>query len=209
MAYKQSTIAEALEGKGDFADDRLFVVPSPDLEKLRNSSASSIDLRLGRWFLTLRKTRHHILDVKNSQAISHETDLATRFFVRFDNEFILHPRSFVLAATLEWIKVPRRWSAAIVGKSSWGRRGLIIETAPAVHPGFSGCLTLELTNVGEVPIALIPGMLICQILFDDAKGTGDYHSTFDGLRRPALGEIKLDPIAAKLASGRNAPKTSA
>ena len=198
MPYKQSKIYTALQGEGEFKDDRLYIVLRPDLGKLKNSGSASIDLRLGRWFLTLRKTRHHILDIKRPDA-THETDLAQRFFVRFDSEFILHPRSFVLAATLEWIKVPRRSSGAIVGKSSWGRRGLTIETAPTVHPGFSGCLTLEVTNVGEVPIALVPGMLICQLLFEDASGAGQSTSDFDGLRRPALGAIKLDPIAKKLA----------
>jgi dUTPase len=87
-----------------------------------------------------------------------------------------------------------------------GRCGLIIATATGVHPGFFGCLTLELSNVGEIPIAVKPGYPIGQLFFhtveqpdgEGAKPTVS-RSTFGGSRRPLFKTIKLDPFAERLA----------
>jgi dCTP deaminase len=93
-------------------------------------------------------------------------------------------------------------AAYVIGKSSWGRRGLIIATATGVHPGFKGCLTLELSNVGQLPIELKPGIEICQLFFHSVQAAGGNEvdqSQFVGRRRPVLGTIKLDEVAARLA----------
>jgi dCTP deaminase len=90
----------------------------------------------------------------------------------------------------------------VVGKSSLGRRGLIIATATGVHPGFTGCLTLELTNVGEIPVAIQPGMRICQLFLHRVGGRASKNvdkSTLVGLRRPQLGLYKTDKVATRLA----------
>jgi dCTP deaminase len=73
-------------------------------------------------------------------------------FVPFGQKFVLHPGRFALGSTLEWLRLPATMSGYVTGKSSLGRHGLIIETAAGIHPSFSGCLTLELANVGEVPL---------------------------------------------------------
>ena len=91
---------------------------------------------------------------------------------------------------------------AFVGKSSLGRHGLIIETAPVVHPGFSGCLTLELANVGEVPINLRPGMEIAQLQISRAEGGGEVAGHFGGYRRPSLGAARRDSVQRRLVRGR-------
>jgi len=91
-----------------------------------------------------------------------ETMLLKHHYVHFGKEYFLHPRCFVLGVTLEWFKLPSWLGAYVIGKSSWGRRGLLIATASGVHPGFTGCITLEITNVAEVPIAIRPGMMIGQ-----------------------------------------------
>ena len=199
MPLKQSEIYKALKGCESFRDDKLHIVPFKEAEAIKNSGSSSVDLRLGRWFLGLRQTQLSKLNVSEEEEEDFsEAQLTSRTFVGFGKEFILHPHTFVLGATLEWIKIPKQCAGTIVGKSSWGRRGLIIETAPSVHPAFSGCLTLELTNVGEVPIPLLPGMKICQLVLHRAEGDGETSSSFDGLRRPVLGKISLDSIAQKL-----------
>ncbi len=192
---KQSKMLQALRGEDCYLGDRLAIVPEPPIRDTNGSA--SVDLHLGRWFLTLRGTQHHVFSVDIQQDYT-EANLTDRHFVRFDREFVLHPRSFVLGATLEWIKIPHSLTGSVVGKSSWGRRGLIIETAPTVHPGFSGCLTLELTNVGEIPIALKPGTPICQLQLQTAFGEGTGCGPFDGLRRPALGRISIDDFAKRL-----------
>lgn len=198
MVLKGARILEALKGQNEFEHDRLWIVPQPPESELDGAGEASVDLRLGRWFLRLKQTRQHILDISDEDETVNESELTERFFVRFGGSFVLHPRSFVLGATLEWLKIPKQCSAAIVGKSSWGRRGLIIETAPTVHPGFSGCLTLEMTNVGEVPIKLVPGMAICQLVLQKAEGPASGTSSFDLIRRPALGTIRLDDFAKRL-----------
>ena len=106
-----------------------------------------------------------------------------------------------MGVTLEWIRLPNNLAGYVTARSSWGRRGLIIATATGVHPGFTGCLTLELSNVGEIPIAILPGMTVCQLFLhrvDTQSDTVD-HSRLIGKRRPSLGKIELDEVARKLA----------
>jgi dCTP deaminase len=187
--------------------DPLVLTPMPNLDKVRQSGTASLDLRLGSWFLTPKKTRHPLLDVSKPEGEQpSERSFTNTHFVPFGKQFILHPHSFVLAATLEWIRMPRDHAGYVMGKSSWGRRGLVIETAPGVHPGFAGCLTLELANVGEIPIAMTPGTEICQLFIHAVStpaarpGAGSYI----GRRQPALGRIKLDEFARRL-SGNPPP----
>lgn len=180
--------------------DRLLISPALNLDRYDESGEASIDLRLGCWFLTNKLSKMHLLDVANPS-----TDFAShkgieKHYIPFGSQFILHPRSFVLAATLEWIKLPNSISGLVSGKSSWGRRGLVIETAPGVHPGFGGCLTLELANVGEVPIAIYPGLNIAQLfLFKvDSHHFASSHSEFSGRRQPVYSSITPDGPANKL-----------
>jgi dCTP deaminase len=86
-----------------------------------------------------------------------------RVVVPFGEHLWLHPRHFILAATLEYLALPDDLSANVVGRSSWGRLGLIVATAVFIHPGFRGCLTLELVNEGDSPIALLPGSRVAQL----------------------------------------------
>jgi dCTP deaminase len=138
----------------------------PKIDDLVNSGSAAVDIRLGTWFVTPRNTRLAVLNlVRKPEDHIDEAKLTKRHYVPFGGQFILHPRSFVLAATLEWIRLPADLAGYIHGRSSWGRRGLIIATASGIHPGFTGCLTLELTNLGEIPIEITPGMAICQLFF--------------------------------------------
>jgi dCTP deaminase len=122
-------------------------------------------------------------------------------YVPFGQDFFLHPRAFVLAVTLEWVRIPGNLAAYVVCKSSWGRCGLIIATATGVHPGFKGCLTLELSNVGEIPIGIKPGISICQLFLHEVSSTDEHvdSSSFVGTRKPMLRRVQLDEFARKLA----------
>jgi len=194
MNLKADRVADLLEEPQD-PEDPLIITPEPDLRELRKSGAASIDLRLGTWFLKLRQTRSY------EQQVTRElSGLTKHYYVPFGAEFILHPRTFVLGVTLEWIRLSRNLGGYVVGRSSWGRRGLIIATAIGVHPGFTGCLTLELTNVGEVPFPITPGQQICQLFLHQVTDSAQIDTTaFVGLRRPILGSIRIDEIAKKLA----------
>jgi dCTP deaminase len=203
MILKAYELANWIEKPPDDPRERFFVRPTPDLPHLRESGAASIDLRLGTWFVTLPRTRFTHLDVLNEldPASADAARLAKTHYVPFHKKFYLHPKDFVLAVTLEWLRLPNKLAGYVVGRSSWGRRGLIIATAAGVHPGFTGCLTLELSNVGDVPIALVPGITICQVFFHQVESTSAKtdRSSFLGSRKPGVGTIKRDPVALRLA----------
>lgn len=163
--------------------ERLAVIPTPDRSEFRKAGAS-IDLHLGRWFRTMKQANVPVLKVGESVSAS----VSKEHFVPFDKEFVLHPGKFVLGITLEWLVLPGDLVGHVTGKSSLGRRGLIIETAAGIQPGYAGGLTLELANVGEIPIALVPGMLICQIFLHLASSSNlAASSQFKGARKPVLG----------------------
>lgn len=183
--------------------DPLVITPMPNLEDLGKSGAASIDIRLGCWFATSRQTRVSHFDIYDKpDDIPHESKLTKSHFVPFGDKFIIHPKSFVLGITLEWIRLPADRAAFIVGRSTWGRYGLIIATATGVHPGFTGCLALEIANTGEIPITVMPGTTICQIFIHKVE-SGDPKlvdlSPLLGRRKPALVPIELNVIERKLA----------
>ena len=122
---------------------------------------ASVDLRLGREFRVFRNYRLPYIDAKVD--VPQLTELET---VDDDNPFILHPGEFVLAVTLERVELPADLVGRLDGKSSLGRLGLIVHsTAGFVDPGFKGRLTLELTNVANLPITLYYAMPVSQISF--------------------------------------------
>jgi len=122
---------------------------------------SSIDLHLDRSFRVFRSNRYPYIDVRTPQP-----DLTELLTVGDDEPFVLHPGEFVLGQTLEWVELPDDLVARLEGKSSLGRLGLMIHsTAGYVDPGWRGKLTLELSNVATLPIALYCGMKIGQISF--------------------------------------------
>jgi len=85
--------------------------------------------------------------------------------VRFGESFTLHPGQLVLAAALEYISMPCGLAASVITRSSYGRLGLITATAVHVHPGYKGCVTLELYNFGDTPVVLYPALPIAQFVF--------------------------------------------
>jgi dCTP deaminase len=201
MILQADEIARRLRGEVGSANDPLVITPLPDLTELERSGAASVDLRLGTWFVASRARTTPLLDVGKPEDLGHtEAKFTKTTYIPFGGRYILHPGAFVLAVTLEWIRLPSTLAAYVTGKSSWGRRGLVIETAMGVHPRFSGCLTLELANVGEVPIAVRPGMLICQLfLHETSTPTKSVEqSSFVGYGRPILGRLEPDRIAMML-----------
>lgn len=181
--------------------DPFVISPKPDLDKLRKKGGASIDLRLGTWFSVFIPGRVSLFDLRKSVDRDEGRRMTKMHYVPFGDYFVLHPRSFVLGVTLEWIRLPSNMAGYVTSRSSWGRRGLIIATASGVHPGFCGCLTLELTNVGEAPIALYPGSDICQFFIHDTLD-GEYmdRSRFVGKRKPSLGSVEFDNFAMSLAT---------
>jgi dCTP deaminase len=148
---------------------------------------SSIDVRLDRYFRVFQNSRYTHIDPRERQ-----DDLTTPVETHGDEPFVLHPGEFVLGSTLEVVRVPDDLAARLEGKSSLGRLGLLTHsTAGFVDPGFSGHITLELSNVANLPITLWPGMKIGQLcLFrlttpaEHPYGSAVYGSRYQDQRGP-------------------------
>ncbi len=136
---------------------RVVIDPFDD----RSVQPSSVDLRVDRRFRTFHNARYPYIDVKKEMP-----GLTELVEVEDSTPFILHPGEFVLGSTLERVQLPDDLVARLEGKSSLGRLGLLIHsTAGYVDPGWDGYLTLELSNVANLPITIYPGMKIGQISF--------------------------------------------
>jgi dCTP deaminase len=148
---------------------------------------SSVDLRLDRFFRTFVNHRYTHIDPATQQ-----DDLTVAVEVDPDDPFVLHPGEFVLGSTYEVITLPDDVAGRLEGKSSLGRLGLLTHsTAGFIDPGFSGHVTLELSNVANLPIVLWPGMKVGQLcLFrltspaEHPYGSPVYGSRYQGQRGP-------------------------
>jgi dCTP deaminase len=120
---------------------------------------SSVDVRLDRYFRVFNNSQYTHIDPAVQQ-----DDLTALVEPKDDQPFVLHPGEFVLASTLEVVTLPDDLAGRLEGKSSLGRLGLLTHsTAGFIDPGFSGHITLELSNVANLPITLWPGMKIGQL----------------------------------------------
>jgi dCTP deaminase len=148
---------------------------------------SSVDVRLDRYFRLFDNHKYPFIDPALDQP-----DLTRLVEVAPDEPFILHPGEFALGSTFEQVTLPDDVAARLEGKSSLGRLGLLTHsTAGFIDPGFSGHVTLELSNVATLPIKLWPGMKIGQMCFfrlsspaENPYGTGSYGNRYQGQRGP-------------------------
>ncbi len=177
MVLSDRTIARLL-------DEERIVIDPYDESLLQ---PSSVDVRVDRYFRVFHNARYPFIDVKEPQE-----DLTELVEVADDQPFILHPGEFVLGSTLERIMLPDDLVARLEGKSSLGRLGLLIHsTAGFIDPGWDGHVTLELSNVANLPITIYHGMKIGQISFvqlsepaDKPYGSGELGSKYQGQMGP-------------------------
>jgi dCTP deaminase len=167
---------------------RLVIEPfDPDLVQ-----PSSVDLRVDDEFRVFANTRYPYIDVRNPME-----DLTEVVKVKADEPFILHPGEFVLGSTLERVSLPDDLVGRIEGKSSLGRLGLLIHsTAGFIDAGWTGHLTLELSNVANLPITIYPGMKIGQLcLFEmtsPAERPYGERGKYQGQRGPTPSKFHQD-----------------
>ncbi|WP_404386713.1 dCTP deaminase [Knoellia locipacati] len=148
---------------------------------------SSVDVRLDRYFRLFDNHKYPYIDPSEDQP-----DLTRLVEVEPDEAFVLHPGEFVLGSIYETVTLPDDIAARVEGKSSLGRLGLLTHaTAGFVDPGFSGHVTLELSNVATLPIKLWPGMKVGQLCFfrlsspvENPYGSSAYGSHYQGQRGP-------------------------
>lgn len=169
--------------KSEIASERIRLEPL-DLGMVQ---PSSIDVRIDRYFRLFDNHKYPVIDPAEDQP-----DLTRMIEVDPAEGFILHPGEFVLASTFEQITLPDDVAARLEGKSSLGRLGLLTHsTAGFIDPGFSGHVTLELSNMATLPIRLWPGMKIGQLCFfrlssaaEKPYGSSEYGSRYLGQRGP-------------------------
>lgn len=148
---------------------------------------SSVDVRLDRYFRVFENHKYSVIDPSIEQS-----ELTREVIVEPNEHFILHPGEFVLASTYEIITLPDDIAGRLEGKSSLGRLGLLTHsTAGFIDPGFSGHITLELSNVANLPVKLFPGMKIGQLCLiklsspaEHPYGSAVYASRYQGQRGP-------------------------
>jgi len=156
---------------------------------------SSIDVRLDKFFRVFENHKYEVIDPSKEQP-----ELTREIEVGNDEHFILHPGEFVLASTYEVVTLPDDIAARLEGKSSLGRLGLLTHsTAGFIDPGFSGHITLELSNVANLPVKLFPGMKIGQLCLvklssaaENPYGSAVYGSRYQGQRGPTASRSWLN-----------------
>ena len=173
------TTLRAMIASGDLAVEPL----GPD-----SVQPASIDCRLGRHFLLMNEF--------NVSVISMSTEVQYQEYE--GDSIIIPPHRFLLATTVEYLRLPQDVVAFVEGRSSIGRIGLFIQNAGWVDPGFEGRITLELYNANSLPIELAAGRRICQLVFCrmDQAASVPYSGKYQGQSRPVGSRIFLDKDAA-------------
>ncbi len=148
---------------------RIKITPKPDLKVQLGSC--SIDLHLGRHFRIFRRSSHPFIDLKG---VIKTEKIMDEKIVAPGQAFIIHPGDFVLATTEENLEIAGDLLGRIEGRSSLGRLGIIVHgTASVFDPGWKGRATMELGNLGIMPVALYPGMRICAFTFEELSSSAD------------------------------------
>lgn len=158
---------------------------------------SSVDMRLGDEFKVFKVIRKPYIDPKDEEDIAEYMESST---VPEGEAFIIHPNEFALATTQEYVKVPDDLVARVEGRSSMGRLGVTMHvTAGYVDPGFEGRITLEISNIGAMPVALYPGQRVCQLVFETMTtpaelpyGHPKRNSKYMKQLKPESSRVKLD-----------------
>lgn len=182
------TIKEYLE------EGKIVIDPLKDEQQIQ---PSSVDMRLGDEFKVFKVIRKPYIDPKDEEDIAEYMESST---VPEDEAFIIHPNEFALATTQEYVKVPDDLVARVEGRSSMGRLGVTMHvTAGYVDPGFEGRITLEISNIGAMPVALYPGQRVCQLVFETMTtpaelpyGHPKRNSKYMNQLKPESSRIKLD-----------------
>lgn len=176
-------------------EGKIAIDPLENIE--RQVQPSSVDLRIGNEFKGFKIIKKPFIDPKDPEDLDSYMD---SMHVENHEAFIIHPNEFALATTYETVKIPDNLVARVEGRSSMGRLGITMHvTAGYIDPGFQGKITLEISNIGKMPVALYPGQRACQIVFETMTssaerpyGHPERDSKYMGQTRPESSRIKQD-----------------
>lgn len=166
---------------------------------------SGLDVRLGNKFIVFERTGSAGFDALDSD--QDPRWMQAKVEKAWGDVFYLHPGELVLASTLEYLVLPGDLTAQVITRSSYGRLGLLSATAVQVHPHFAGCLTLELVNLGVMPMAITPGERVAQLVLSTTSGQAEDPLEVAGKYRyptgPEFSKIRSDDESAVLRSMRD------
>ena len=171
----------------DELSDRLVVTPILEPSQI---GPGSIDIRVGNDFVIARKG--HLASIDPARRRQSLKQYQYHHHVNVQQRFVLHPHQLVLASTLEYLRLPTSLSASVTSRSRWGRAGLVIATATAIHPGFDGTITLEMVNLGEVPLIIYPGLRVAQLVISKCEGGGEYDGQYSSQTDPNFATVEGD-----------------
>ena len=175
-------------------EGKIVIDPIKDEKQIQ---PSSVDMRLGDEFKVFKVIRKPYIDPKDEEDVASYMESTT---VKKGEAFIIHPNEFALATTSEYVKLPDDLVARVEGRSSMGRLGVTMHvTAGFIDPGFEGKITLEISNIGAMPVALYSGQRVCQIVFETMTtpseipyGHPSRNSKYMGQTRPESSRVKQD-----------------
>lgn len=190
MILSDKDIKKAIE------QGRIKIDPKPDYEI--QLDACMIDLHLADFFRVFRHSKHAFIDLRGEIEVD---TIMEEIIVPKDEAFIMQPGDFALASTVENLVIADDLVGRVEGRSSLGRLGIIVHgTASVFHPGWNGRPTLELGNLGVMPVALYPGMRICAFTFEELSSPAETPYNKKKNNKYA-GQQK--PLASKLANEKN------
>lgn len=174
---------------------RIKITPKPDWKNQLGSCA--LDLRLGTVYQVFDHSRTPYIDPQDPKTL---VSITTKIRVKRGESFTLHPGEFILAVTREHISMPDDLAGRLEGRSSIGRLGVVVHsTAATIDAGFRGNITLELANMGRIPVMLYPGMRICSVSFEQLSSSAQtpYYK-----KKSAKYAGQKSPEASKIAQER-------
>ncbi|OGH12153.1 MAG: dCTP deaminase [Candidatus Levybacteria bacterium RIFCSPHIGHO2_01_FULL_40_10] len=184
MVLSDRDIKKALQ------DKKIVITPKPDLATQLGSN--SLDLRLGNIFRIFDHSKHAFIDPAKKD---YSNEITKKVVVADGEPFIMQPGDFVLAVTLERVKIPSNMMGRLEGRSSLGRLGIVVHsTASIFDAGWDGKCVLELGNMGRMAVKLTPGMRICAMSFEQLSSEADipYNK-----KKSAKYVIQQEPLESK------------
>lgn len=170
---------------------------TPILNLRKQLGRASLDVRLGDEFIAMHRAELDCLDpgepdYRPERIRQYQYKGRVRPFSNVP--IVLHPGQLIIGATLEYFKMPLDVMGYVIGRSSWGRLGLIVATATFIDPGFKGVIVLELANDGEIPLALYPGVRIAQLVFHKVdRRVAGYEGKYELQTRPMFSAVLSEP----------------
>ena len=188
--YNDPMVLSDRDIKGALKSGKIVITPKPDLST--QLGTCSLDLRLGNVLRIFDHSKHPYLDPLKKD---YTGEITSKVIVKKGESFMMHPGDFVLAVTLERVKIPNNMMGRLEGRSSLGRLGIVVHsTASIFDAGWDGKCVLELGNLGRMAVKLTPGMRICAMSFEELSSEADIPYS---KKSTAKYKVQKEPVESK------------